>query len=120
MKKRTIIHYIANYFFAKEMRYKPLKRLENNEGVKLTWGELRAYDNLANYTNWLMSMINYSQEINVDFHHMMELIRDGIIKGLEWNNEQDFIEIYFSALNRQNGEEIPNTILAHNAYQLDK
>ena len=50
---------MSDYFFSEKMRRKIIEKTEDGKGVKLGFGEINAYRNLENYTNWLMS-VNYS------------------------------------------------------------
>lgn len=114
------IHYISDYFFSKNMRKKTLKRTKDKKGVIISFGELNAYGNLSNYTNWLMSIISYSIEINIEINKLIDLIDKGVIKGLGWHNESIFISIYKHSLNKAENEIIEDNFLSTNSELMDK
>ena len=78
------IYYMSDYFFSEEMRRKIVEKTEDGKGIKLGFGEINAYRNLENYTNWLMSMISYSTETGVEINKLIDLVSKNIIKGLGW------------------------------------
>ena len=115
-----LISYISDYFFSKKMRNKPLNRVEDNSGVIITFGELNAYGNLINYTNWLMSVISYSHDVGIELNKLIDLIDRGIIKGLGWYNESVFISIYKNALSKEEKKEVEDNFLSKNSELIDK
>lgn len=120
--KKSVITFISNYFIAPRRRDKPLNRLEDKSGVILTWGELQSYTNMCQYINWLTSMIRYSRKIDIDLTKLIKLIKSGYANGLNWYNEQEFIDIYLDSIKRDEdeGEDIGETTLSRNSLEKDK
>ena len=109
---------MSDYFFSEKMRKKVIKKIDG--GVKLSFGQMNAYRNFGNYANWLMSMISYSRETGIEINKLVDLIDDGVVKGLEWKNESVFISIYKDALNRPENTTVKDNILSKNSEMMDK
>lgn len=111
---------MSDYFFSEKMRRKIIEKTEDGKGVKLGFGEINAYRNLENYTNWLMSMISYSTEIGIEINKLIDLVSKNIVKGLGWCNEDIFISIYKNALTKPENEAVKDNFLSKNSEMMDK
>jgi len=118
----SVVTFISNYFIAPEKRNKPIKRLQNGSGIILSWGELDSYANLSYYTNWLTSMIRYSRKLNIDLINLIKLTKEGYIKKLGWEGEEEFINIFLDSIERNDidGGKIGENTLSHNSLEKDK
>ena len=114
------IHYMDSYFFPKETRVKEMKKTDDKKYYLLSEGEIYSSSKYSLYTNWLMSMVRYSIEIQIELNKLIDLIDKGIVKGLEWYDEKDFINIFKSALNHKDNEEIKDTIYTLNSKMKDE
>lgn len=107
-----VVYNMLGYFITNKMNKTDFK----DNSVILSRGKYKGYCNLVNYTSWLMTMINYSREVNIELNKLIDLITLGYMKGLNWENEADYIQIYKNALHENN----ILTVLTKNAEILDE
>lgn len=114
------VDYIMDYFVAPENRYKSDIYLENGKGIELHWSMNNALANLTMYTNYIMTLIKYANKLGIDVVKVAKLIKDGTIQRLGWCNEEEYLFIFLDIMERTNGKNIEETLLAYNAKFLDK
>ena len=117
----SVVTFISNYFIAPEKRNKPIKKLPDGNGIILSWGELDSYANLSYYSNWLTSMIRYSMKLDIELVKLVNLVREGYVKKLGWEGEDEFINIFLDSIKRNDidGGKIKENTLSHNSLVKD-
>lgn len=115
-----IVHFVFDYFVSPDKRIKPDIRLSDNSGVKLSWGMQKSYANCITYTNWLTSLIKYSEELNIEVIKLAKLIKEGYVKKLGWYGEDYFIDIFLDSIDPNNDGKIEENTLSYNAKMLDE
>lgn len=104
------IYNILEYFMPKKFLSSPSK-YDKEGNMIISKDEMSSFGKMENYTNWLMSMIYYSQDVQIDIVHLIRLIKSGKMNGLEWHYEQEYILIFLHAIetNEKAFETIFNT-----------
>lgn len=88
---------ILDYFMPSEFMTTPLK-YDYDRNIIITEKSMNSFGKLENYTNWLMSMISYSKELDIELVKLIKLIKEDKVKGLGWYYEYEFILIFLHSL----------------------